>query len=402
MMQKPLDPAQRNQTLDVLHGLALLFVLLVDVHYYHNSLFAALAPALKPVLTGSDRVTALLTEAFVFMKGLMLFAFLFGVSLAIIAERAGAEFGRLYVRRLAGLALLGLLHGAFIWYGGQLLVLSAVGAGAAVLLRPEPRATLRLAAQLFVFGLVSAAAVVLVAGSVPGAAAEALAHCARSMRWEDAAYSGGTYWRIARVRLEMTAGFVPLQLAANGLRMLAAALAGAAVYRLGVFHDPAAWASGLRRLTAASLAAGAAFTGLSLAFEAGPTMHLHRAVLGGLSLYVGSALLAAGYAGGATLLMRNPAAGRLLAPLRDCGRMALTNFLLSSLAFSLTAYPYGLGLYGRVGRLEAAAAALALYAALCAFSTLWLGKFRFGPFEWLLRGLVYRRLPALEIRAPVG
>ena len=43
---------------------------------------------------------------------------------------------------------------------------------------------------------------------------------------------------------------------------------------------------------------------------------------------------------------------------------------------------------------------MALCAALALFSRLWLSRFRYGPLEWVWRGLTYLRIPPLRIRVP--
>jgi protein-S-isoprenylcysteine O-methyltransferase Ste14 len=73
------------------------------------------------------------------------------------------------------------------------------------------------------------------------------------------------------------------------------------------------------------------------------------------------------------------------------GRMALTNYLLQSFAFSMVFYAYGLGWFGSVGVGAAMLGGLILYAIQLAGSRWWLTRFRFGPAEWLWRSMTYRR-----------
>jgi uncharacterized protein len=92
-------------------------------------------------------------------------------------------------------------------------------------------------------------------------------------------------------------------------------------------------------------------------------------------------LLGVGYAAWAMALLG--AATRWAA----VGRMALTNYLATSLIFASLFAAWGLGLFGEVGRAEALALSLIPIAAMLIWSPIWLARFRQGPAEWLWRSL---------------
>lgn len=87
---------------------------------------------------------------------------------------------------------------------------------------------------------------------------------------------------------------------------------------------------------------------------------------------------------------------RRLGFLVGVGRLALTNYLLQSLAGALIFTGYGLRLYGRVGPAAALLLSVAIFAAQIPASSWWLRHFRFGPAEWLLRSLTYARAQPLR------
>ena len=90
---------------------------------------------------------------------------------------------------------------------------------------------------------------------------------------------------------------------------------------------------------------------------------------------------------------------RVLAPL---GRMALTNYLMQSLICMSFFYGFGLGHWG-LPRAQQVLFVAVVYALQIAFSHWWLGRFRYGPMEWLWRGFTYRQVPPLRIAgAPAG
>lgn len=96
-------------------------------------------------------------------------------------------------------------------------------------------------------------------------------------------------------------------------------------------------------------------------------------------------------------ILRDSAMTRVLAA---TGRMALTNYLATSLIFSAMFASWGLGLFGEVSRGQALLLTLVPIAAMLVWSAPWLARFRQGPMEWLWRSaasatlLPVRRDPA--------
>ena len=119
--------------------------------------------------------------------------------------------------------------------------------------------------------------------------------------------------------------------------------------------------------------------------------------IGRLATPVGTIALALGY--GATILgVGNLTSGKALlwwaVPL---GRMAFTNYLAQSLIFGWIFYGYGLGLFGSIGAAKALVIGLAVYIAQVFFSAWWLGRYRYGPVEWLWRTLMYGALQPMSL-----
>ncbi|WP_455342663.1 DUF418 domain-containing protein [Variovorax durovernensis] len=103
---------------------------------------------------------------------------------------------------------------------------------------------------------------------------------------------------------------------------------------------------------------------------------------------------------GFVLLFQQAAWRRWLRKLAPMGRMALTNFLGQTLFGLGLFYGIGLGPGPQFGLADAALAALAIFGLQALFSCWWLGRFRFGPAEWVWHSLVRgepqpMRLPAL-------
>jgi uncharacterized protein len=103
-----------------------------------------------------------------------------------------------------------------------------------------------------------------------------------------------------------------------------------------------------------------------------------------LSLFYGCAVI---------LLFHTGAGRRLLQPFTYVGRMALTNYLAQSAICTGIFYGWGLGYFGKVGPLAGLLLAVGIYGVQVLLSALWLGRFHYGPLEWLWRALTYMRRP---------
>jgi len=83
------------------------------------------------------------------------------------------------------------------------------------------------------------------------------------------------------------------------------------------------------------------------------------------------------------------------------GRMAFTNYLMQSVIQVLIWAPAFVGLYGKVERYQVWLIVFAIWIFQGLFSVWWLSRYRYGPLEWLWRGLTYVEFPPLR-RAPVA
>src|SRR5215203_954706 len=107
--------------LDVLRGIAVLGILLVNVESFIGFGFVPAGVALPGA--SSDPLALFLVEFLVQGKFYCLFSFLFGVGFSVFIQRAsarGVDAVRLFKRRLIGLLLIGLIHAVLIWYGETL------------------------------------------------------------------------------------------------------------------------------------------------------------------------------------------------------------------------------------------------------------------------------------------
>ena len=400
----PLTSNERIDVLDVLRGFALVGILLMNIEYFTRPL-QGIPLGLDPTLTGWDYVAGWSIMAFVQGKFWTLFSMLFGMGFAVMLERIEARGGRffgIYARRLGVLLLIGLAHALLIWAGDILVSYALTGFLLLLLFRRTPvkrlwkwGVALYLIPLLLMWtfaGLISLARVVSPPDEVAAMDAEfATAAAEHATRYEKAeqTYSSGSYADALVQRALDTAeqmGFVWMFMA----MLLGVFLLGAWLLRSGRLRDPAAHRPFFMKCVAIAGPVGVVLVLLAMGgmhganfmvptFDVAATMSL---------MQVGSLLLCLAYLGAVTLLTLGPLPW-LRGWLGPMGRMALTNYLGQSIAFTLLFYGYGLGLWGQVSRAWQVALVFGFCFLQMLLSRWWLSRFRFGPVEWLWRSLTY-------------
>jgi uncharacterized protein len=119
--------------------------------------------------------------------------------------------------------------------------------------------------------------------------------------------------------------------------------------------------------------------------------------LGDVLFAYGSTALALGYGAGIVLLAQQPEWQTVLRPLQNLGRMGLTVYLSGTAMFTTLFYGYGFGQLFLLGPAATSFYAALFFVILLIFCNWWLGKFRFGPAEWLWRSLTYLQTQPLRL-----
>jgi uncharacterized protein len=88
------------------------------------------------------------------------------------------------------------------------------------------------------------------------------------------------------------------------------------------------------------------------------------------------------------LIVRAGALRPLVNRLEAAGRMAFSNYLMTSIITTLVFCGFGLGLYGKLARHELLYVVAGVWVFILAWSRPWLARFHYGPFEWAWRSLV--------------
>jgi len=395
----PVSLSERILFIDVLRGMALFgilaanmraFVAPMDIYGNIGALFHGRA----------DVLAQWFIDAFIQGKFISIFSFLFGMGFAIQMSRAeakGVRFLSFYPRRLLALALFGVIHGVLIW-GGDVLLTYACSGAILLLFRNRQQKTL----LWWAGGLI---ALPIVAGSVFLGIYFSRWHQA----WMDPKppdltkvhaviqiYAHGTVRQILAQNWVEWKGELP----ATGFAVYATGLflLGMWVWRAGVVQRLADYKPVLRKVCAWCLPVGLAF-GVYVASVAALVPRGHVSLWwfsAGMLWYPSSAILAAGYASGLALIFLQEDRRKWLLPFAAVGRTALTNYLMQSVLCTLFFYHYTTGLYGRIGPAWAWVPTIILYSAQVVISNWWLTRYRFGPMEWLWRGMTYGKFPVMK------
>jgi uncharacterized protein len=217
-------------------------------------------------------------------------------------------------------------------------------------------------------------------------------------------YRSGSFGAIVEFRWRETQEMILPLLAGVAQNTFGLMLIGVAVWRSRLIARPSHYRTRLRAFALGSGAIGLFNTTIRLLPRAFGTNVKASFFMGALGYHVP---LCFAYAAGLLGWRGAAPLSAITAPIAAAGRVALTNYLLQSIVFGLLFYGYGFGLFGRLDTQIGAVIGVVFYLGQLWFSTWWLGRYRFGPFEWLWRSLTYgrwqpmRQRPSVTVGSPV-
>lgn len=398
----PVTAGERVAELDVLRGIALYGVFLMNMVFFgHTGMLATDVQLLSLPNAALDHVVLRIIDWLVGDKANTLFAFLFGLGFYLQMQRAGAtgrDFDRLYLRRLSVLLVFGLLHTLFIFVWDILSIYAVAGFMLFALRKASDRVLLWGGLALALMARISF---------------DALAEYGGIGEWHGLASPFGEAAILVRQQLALAADYPALVTAFGNMtlyELLNGAIVGWIFYALGRFML-GAWVGrrgwlqkagdylpGFRRVLRVALPAGLIAEGAVIIIEIYdrgarlPEWAYWEPAAEALHM-VAVPVLAAGYVCAIVIGLHTAGWRRVLAPFGAVGRMALSNYVMQSLVCAFVFFGVGLGLAGRVGTIALLAGVTAAFAGQVLLSRWWLARYRYGPLEWLWRGLTYEKWP---------
>lgn len=399
-------PDSRSTRIDVLRGIAVFGILLVNVWSFVWG-FESLRYGTLPVNASIfDVLSVAFVAFFAEQKFYPIFAFLFGAGFVIYTRSLKSKLGRwsnveiIYRRRLGWLLGCGIVHGTLIWFGDILTVYSLSGflilsglAGARV---RRVRGNLQIwSAILMVSMLVTLVlSMQLINADELVRQGQAAADNVQDSR---STYTEGSVLTIARQRIS-DYGTITMQslflLPHIGVLFLLGVLSA----RLGWLTRPWRHVMLWRRVRLIGLLVGIPFNlvwaALVLAEAIDPLHPPAASYLASALLPVGGSSLAAAYVAMA-MLASDGIMDRLRLWLAPVGRMALSNYLGQSLLCAILLQGQGFGLGAILPPAGWLAIAFAIMLAQMFFSRWWLASHRHGPIEGMYRRYTQRAVERL-------
>jgi uncharacterized protein len=403
----PISAGERVELMDVLRGVALFGVFLVNLTQFASvNVMSTEQQQLSLPWAPLDLTLYDVLGWLFFDKANTIFAFLFGLGFYLQMQRVearGGDFDVLYLRRLAVLLVIGIFHVVFVWSWDILHLYALCGFALLAMRNLSSR-------DLLAYGLICAV--------VGRAMQKTLTEFTGLGSWtgETGQYTeaavlvrqqlseAGDYWGIVQNFLDWTL----IDYLANGLIVgwffyaLGRFLIGAWVGRHGWITRARDFLPQWRRLARWLLPLGLLLEGAATMLRESPLIDrsAHQYFLGDLIHLFAVPLLATGYVAALVTLYHGPIGRRMLAPFAWLGRMALTNYLAQSfvIAFVLFGVGPGLALAGKIGTTALVGIVIVVYAAQIIISRWWLGRFAYGPAEWIWRALTYGNLPPMRLR----
>ena len=426
----PVSPSERISSVDVVRGIAVLGILLMNIigFAFHAAVYGD-----PTVAGGSDgvnwwvyAVNAVLVDGK--MRGI--FSVVFGAGVVILTSRAvergaAADAADVYYRRTIWLMLFGIVHAYLLWWGEILYPYALLG----LLLYPMRRLSVR---GLVIMGT---GFCVLLTLAMTGeafrgrelrgeaAAADAAERAGQQLTEEqrDAQHE----WRerinaakpdareLTRVNAAFQGSFVSALKERAGLvaqfhftpmyfpllwDMLGMMLFGMAMIKSGVLSAERSFAF-YTKMAVIGYAIGIP---LSVWFVWRNVHNNFDHVAMGFNgiLYEPARIpVCLGHIAVVMMIVKAGWLRSITSRLAAVGQMALSNYILQSVICSTVFYGYGLGWFGTLQRYQVYYVVLACWIVHLAWSPWWLRRYRFGPLEWCWRSLTYWQRPPMRLRA---
>ncbi|WP_107947331.1 DUF418 domain-containing protein [Lysinibacillus parviboronicapiens] len=382
---KPTMLQERIATLDILRGISLLGILLVNMYAFYLPMpYIDLASWFT---TPSDMVWQQNLDIYVQSSFYPLFAMLFGYGLAMQWQKAQSREQNFYgtgLRRLVVLFMFGFVHAVLIWWGDILMTYAFCGVFLLLLLRLHPIWLLSIGIiingfmhvfMLFIVGYINFNSQIDTYLNITAVEKAITAYGAGN--WLDAFMQ-----RLSDLSEQAGVGMWIASL----FTILPYMLIGAAASKWRLVER----AKELKWLWVALAVVGLV---MGIFMKSIPVLNTRTYLLEYIKVYMGGPILSVGYIGLIVLLCMIPLVPKMLSPFAKIGRMSLTMYILQSIIGTCLFYQFGFGWYGKVSVATGVLIAISIIVVQMVLAEVWLSKWKQGPLEAIWRKLTYKVKP---------
>lgn len=401
---RPLRGKERVEILDFLRGIAIFGILIVNMSYFNTPFFTQMG---NYTMWGDipNKVTQYLIWFFLEGKFYPLFAVLFGIGFYFFIQKASdtlRPFLFRYRMRLLYLLLFGILHAVLLWHGDILVIYALFGFVMTWFHKRSDKTLIVWAIIFIILPIIMIAALVgliNLAMQIPEMAEgmeegfrEQSRYVEETIEKAMVVYPTGSFSEILRMRLSEYSTML------NGIffvfpNVMSLFLIGIILGRKKVFLDMSTALRVLRKVfwwcLPVAIILGATYV-YSMETVSYTSLNWSLLLMVTSSLIGGPAMMFV-YMYLLVLMYHKGVFGKIAGAIAKTGRMAFTNYLAQSIICTTIYLSYGLGLYGQVNIWQGILLACAIFGLQLLWSHYWLGRYRFGPFEWLWRSMTYAR-----------
>lgn len=388
MKLQPVSLNNRIPTLDILRGIGLFGILLVNIMAFYVPM-----PHITDIsnwfTAAKDIINYQYIEIYVQSSFYPLFSMLFGYGIAMQFMKANEQRAKFYpfaTKRLIILFILGMLHAFLIWWGDILATYAFCGLFLLLFIKMSPQMLLALALLInggfhaFYLGLLAFA-------DMLHTEVEVLPVDITQIQNSITAYGTGSWLDAFNQRLvDLSIQLSPMMWFVSLVTILPYMLIGAALAKCKLIERASQYKKVWVMLAVFTVSVG-------LFIKNAPILFTRTYLFDYLKVYVGGPILSLGYIAIIIVLCTFiPIAMKIFMPFAKLGRMSLTMYLMQSIILSVLFYNWGFGLYGQVDVELGIYISIAIILVQIAIAELWLMKFKQGPIESILKKLTYGKI----------
>lgn len=428
----PTEAKERIASLDVIRGVAVFGILLMNITWWGLPPQAAADPTVYGGAEGANLWAWILNAMLIEGTQRGLFTLLFGAGVVLFMERMeasqGANAADIYFRRNLWLIVFGLLHGfVLLWLGDILFFYGIIALFAFAFRKAKPATLLWLA--LGGLALNSAwhelDAHTALKAHEKWQAAMAAQDSGKPLQKEQTEAIEGwdaivanykpdasqlqkvvdanhrSYFAQVVFQAPKRSDFQSVFLYRGFFDLFSMMLMGMALFKLGLLNlgkpSKIYWAMSL-----GGYAAGLTVNIIKVRYLMSADFSVLALLNANVVYDLGRVAVTVGHVGLLMLICNSSMLSGLKRRLAAVGQMAFTSYVSHSIICAFIFFGFGFGQFGRLQRYQLYYVVIAIWTFQLIVSPIWLAHYRYGPLEWLWRSLTYRKLQPMRRGPAVG